>query len=152
VPGAACGNGQPVVGSMSKAPPHPPTPAPTPLPLQAHQGHRARLSACSCQWAAPHPHSHPQPLHPCRRIKATEPGERLFLSVGCTHPDYGDFFLATFDARISSRPHLPNETASLGTLLRWVGVVWCGVVWCGVVWCGVVWHLSSACHLVWLGT
>ncbi len=55
-----------------------------------------------------------------RRIKATEPGERLFLSVGCTHPDYGDFFLATFDARLSAQPHLPNETASLGTLLRWV--------------------------------
>lgn len=63
---------------------------------------------------------------PCsRRIKATEPGERLFLSVGCTHPEYGDFFLATFDARLSAQPHLPNETASLGTLLRWVRMrVW----------------------------
>lgn len=40
--------------------------------------------------------------------------------MGCTHPDYGDFFLATFDARLSAQPHLPNETASLGTLLRWV--------------------------------
>lgn len=53
-----------------------------------------------------------------RRIKATEPRERLFLSVGCSHPEYGDFFLATFDARVSSQPHLPNETASLSTLWR----------------------------------
>ncbi|KAL4448927.1 hypothetical protein ABPG77_007644 [Micractinium sp. CCAP 211/92] len=65
---------------------------------------------------------HVSPLMDMRstwRIKATEPGERLFLSVGCTHPDYGDFFLATFDARLSAQPHLPNETASLGTLLRY---------------------------------
>lgn len=64
---------------------------------------------------------HVSPLMDMRstwRIKATEPRERLFLSVGCSHPEYGDFFLATFDARVSSQPHLPNETASLSTLWR----------------------------------
>jgi DUF1365 family protein len=59
------------------------------------------------------------PAPACRRLKATEPGERLFLSVGCSHPEMGDFFLATFDARLSSQPHLPNETASLATLWRY---------------------------------
>lgn len=65
---------------------------------------------------------HVSPLMDMRstwRIKATEPRERLFLSVGCSHPEHGDFFLASFDARISSQPHLPNETASLGTLWRY---------------------------------
>lgn len=52
------------------------------------------------------------------QLRATEPGERLFLSVGCSHPEHGDYFLATFDARPSSQPHLPNETASLRTLWR----------------------------------
>lgn len=61
------------------------------------------------------------PLHPCRRrLRATAPGDRLFLSVACSHPELGDFFLATFDARLSQAPHLPNETASLRTLWRCV--------------------------------
>lgn len=34
--------------------------------------------------------------------------------------EHGDYFLATFDARPSSQPHLPNETASLRTLWRCV--------------------------------
>jgi hypothetical protein len=61
---------------------------------------------------------HRRPCRPVRRIRATEPGERLFLSVACCHPQLGDFFLATFDARLSAQPHAPNETASLHTLWR----------------------------------
>jgi hypothetical protein len=65
---------------------------------------------------------HVSPLMDMRstwRIKASDPRERLFLSVACSHPELGDFFRATFDARLSSAPHLPNETASLGTLWRY---------------------------------
>lgn len=69
--------------------------------------------------ARPWSHRTSLPLLPLRRrLRATAPGERLFLSVGCSHPELGDFFLATFDARLSAAPHLPNETASLRTLWR----------------------------------
>ena len=49
----------------------------------------------------------------CRQLRASEPGERLFLSVGVLHPQLGPYFSAVLDARVSKQPHLPNETASL---------------------------------------
>lgn len=79
-----------------------------------------RPRRCAAPIPAAKPSRRPRSL-PRRRLRATAPGDRLFLSVGCTHPEYGDFFLATFDARPSAHPHLPNETASLRTLWRCVG-------------------------------
>ena len=46
---------------------------------------------------------------------------RLFLSVSSTnHPEYGNYFTATLDAvRDTTNPDLPNELASMSTLLRY---------------------------------
>lgn len=52
-------------------------------------------------------------------IRASRPGEQLFVSVGATHPQLGRFFIATLDAAVSNAPHLPNETASLATLVKY---------------------------------
>lgn len=53
-------------------------------------------------------------------VKAPPPtGSKIFLSVAATHPEYGDYFLATLDAkRDTTAPQLPNEVASVGTLLQ----------------------------------
>ena len=53
-------------------------------------------------------------------VKAPPPTDRkIFLSVAATHPEYGEYFLATLDAkRDTSVADLPNEIASLDTLLR----------------------------------
>lgn len=54
------------------------------------------------------------------RLHATSPGERLFLSVKCSHPELGDtFFSATFDAKKSEEPHVPNEAARVGRALQY---------------------------------
>lgn len=56
------------------------------------------------------------------RVRAPPPGpRRLFLSVAATaHPQYGDYFLASLDATLDdAAPHLPNEIASLSTLMRY---------------------------------
>ena len=45
---------------------------------------------------------------------------KLFLSVASTHPEYGDYFIAALDAKLdTSAPALPNEIASMETLLRY---------------------------------
>lgn len=55
-----------------------------------------------------------------RHIKATGPEEKLFLSVAASHPEHGDYFIAALDARRDdATPALPNELASLGTLLKY---------------------------------
>ncbi len=53
-------------------------------------------------------------------VKAPPPTPtKLFLSVASTHPEYGDYFVAALDAKLdTSAPALPNEIASLGTLIQ----------------------------------
>ena len=54
-----------------------------------------------------------------RTLKASEPGERLTLSVAASHPELGDFFLASLSARVdAAAPAAPSERAGLRTLLR----------------------------------
>ena len=52
-------------------------------------------------------------------VKAPPPtAARLFLSVSATHPELGDYFVASLDAkRDVSAPDVPNEVASLRTLV-----------------------------------
>ena len=58
--------------------------------------------------------------YPRRTIKASPPTDSLSLSVSATHPEHGDYFLAALEARRdASAPPLPNELASLTTLLRY---------------------------------
>jgi len=54
-------------------------------------------------------------------IKAPPPSPtKLFLSVASTHPEYGDYFIAALDAKVdTTAPALPNEIASVATLLQY---------------------------------
>jgi DUF1365 family protein len=54
-------------------------------------------------------------------VKAPPPTSTiLFLSVSSTHPEYGDYFIAALDAKLdTTAPALPNEIASLRTLLQY---------------------------------
>jgi DUF1365 family protein len=53
-------------------------------------------------------------------VKAPPPtSSKLFLSVASTHPEYGDYFIAALDAKLDTdAPALPNEIASIGTLMQ----------------------------------
>jgi DUF1365 family protein len=66
---------------------------------------------------------HVSPLMDMRnvwRLRTTEPGKNIHVSVSITHPEKGNYFFAVIRGSVDrNAPNLPNEEAGLGVLLKY---------------------------------